>query len=84
MTPQRSTMFELADRIMGGTLAEIVAGWRAEGLGTRQIAERLKTEFDVDVAHSTVARWIKAGHLSVSREPADGLDESADGEALSA
>lgn len=50
--------YELIDRILGGTLGQKLDAWRAEGLSYERIAARLSAEHDIDVAGTTVYRWL--------------------------
>ena len=50
--------YPLVDRILGGQLAELLSGWRNEGLSYGAIALRLHDDYQVDVTAETVRRWI--------------------------
>lgn len=50
--------WRMADRLTGGKLRELIAGYRAENLSPDQIAARLYAEYGVDVVGRTIRRWI--------------------------
>lgn len=58
MEPMRTSTFHAWDRALGGRLPEILLELRAEGLSPEDIGFRLRTEYDVKVSRSTIARWL--------------------------
>jgi len=52
-------MFALYDRLLKGTLIEVLSALKAEGLSANEIAYRIRSEHDVDVSHETVRRWLR-------------------------
>lgn len=61
MSPSSPT-FLLADELLGGTLADRLRAWRAEGLGTETIAKELYvvTKKRINVSKQTIATWLLA------------------------
>ena len=57
-----STVRELATRLVmvehGHDLDAVLAAWRREEVSLRAIAERLATRYGIEVAHTTVERWL--------------------------
>lgn len=49
--------FPLYDRILGGTLTQLLVRWQAEGESATEIAWKLR-ERDVFVSPMTVKRWL--------------------------
>lgn len=54
----RQNSYELYDRILGGQLSDLIAGWRGEGLSLEDIAYQLRDR-DIHTSANTVGRWIK-------------------------
>lgn len=54
----RTSRFDLYDRILGGQLASILTGMRAEGLSIVDVTFRLRA-LEVHVSTDTVARWLR-------------------------
>ncbi len=52
------SIYPLIDRILGGTLAERLAEWEAEGLSPAQMSNRLYEECAIDVSYRTIYRWL--------------------------
>jgi len=57
-----STVRELATRLVmvehGLVLVAVLGEWRREEVSLRAIAERLATRYGIEVAHTTVERWL--------------------------
>lgn len=60
MARQQKGIFALADRIVGGQLAELLLDWRKEGFSYPEISLRLHDEYELDISVKTVTRWIAA------------------------
>lgn len=52
----RTSTFPLHDRLLGGTLADKLRAWRADGDSLLTIRDRLSAH-DVNVSVETVRRW---------------------------
>lgn len=57
----RAPTFPLFDRILDGKLAELLTGWRDEGLSYLDISFKLRSEHELTVSPSTIQRWIEQG-----------------------
>lgn len=55
----RPKTFPLYDRLMGGGLANLLTEWKSQGKSYEAIAEKLRTEYDIQVTTSTVFRWMQ-------------------------
>jgi len=67
----RTSQYELADRLLGGTLTLKLASWRADGSSLEDIAYKLRAEHDINVSTATVYRWCAAqGITRPETEPA--------------
>lgn len=53
-----TSTFDLYDRILGGTLRQLLTDWRTEGLSLEDISYKLR-DLDVQAKAATVGRWIK-------------------------
>ncbi len=51
-----ASSFDLADKVLGGTLAERLRRMRAEGLTYDQMAEELRPA--IGVSRETLRRWV--------------------------
>ena len=60
--------WRMADRLTGGTLADLIAAYRADALSPDQIASRLYAEHGVEVVGRTIRRWI----VDIDGSAADG------------
>jgi hypothetical protein len=58
----RTSIYPLADRLVGGDLADRLKAWRAEGRSYAWIVATLDREFAITVTRDTVTRWCK-GHI---------------------
>lgn len=59
MARRRTTVFDLADRILGGTLAEQLTTMRADGCSFDEIAMHLRAAHDIHVTGETVRVWVR-------------------------
>lgn len=59
MTPRTQSQLTLADRLLGGRLAEILGDWRAEGLSNEAMARRLEREHGISLSDETLRRWTR-------------------------
>lgn len=53
----KSSLYELADRVLDGQLIALLTEWRANGLTFADIAHELRTEHEITVTHETVRAW---------------------------
>jgi len=57
-----STVRELATRLVmiehGHDLDQVLAAWRREEVSLRAIAARLASRYGIEVAHTTIERWL--------------------------
>lgn len=54
-----TTLYRLADKAMGGNLADELARWARAGVSQRAAARLLSEALEVDISHETARRWLK-------------------------
>lgn len=54
-----SANYRMADRLAGGTLAELLRTWGREGLSHSAISSRLFAEFGIEATPPTVGAWLR-------------------------
>lgn len=55
----RSALFKLADRALGGTLEERLRTYAAAGVPRRAAARLINDELGVDINPQTIQRWMR-------------------------
>lgn len=55
-----SSLYRMADRMVGGDLGAILTGLKANGASSTTIAKRLYADHGIDVSSQTVANWLAA------------------------
>lgn len=68
----RSALFKLADRALGGTLEERLRTYAAAGVPRRAAARLINDELGVDINPQTIQRWMR----DITDEP-NGDEEAA-------
>lgn len=68
-----SSTFPLADRIMGGTLAEYLRDARDRGDSFEAITFALRNDHDLTVSTATIRRWFDALPPVPEAEPAEAV-----------
>lgn len=66
----KTSTYHAWDRALDGKLGEILLALRAENLSPEDIAYQLRTEHDIKVSRSTIARWLDIA-ADESSEPSD-------------
>lgn len=51
--------YPLFDALLNGRLDQILRRYKADGLGARRIADRLKEEHGITPSYRTVGRWLE-------------------------
>jgi hypothetical protein len=62
----RTSTYTAWDRALGGDLTSILATYKADGLPLDEITFRLRSDHDVKVSRSTVARWLAIAEHEVA------------------
>lgn len=66
----RTSTYTAWDRALNGDLTAILVAYKAEGLSLEDIAYRLRSDHDIKVSTSTVARW---STIAAREAAADGV-----------
>lgn len=57
--PMNSTLYQLADKVLDGQLAQKLRLWSEAGVSRRSARYLLTQELGVEVSDVTVSRWMK-------------------------
>lgn len=52
--------YDLIDRLLDGRLAEVLAGWKAEGVSFDEQARRMEDDHGIAITRETLRRWSNA------------------------
>jgi lipase chaperone LimK len=66
--PTRKPLFRMADRLLGGHLADRLAEGRRQGHSWDQLSRELYAEASIEVSPNTLARW--ASELGIDSDKA--------------